>query len=240
MTTVNQKTIGTLTAMGKALAETFVKADNQASDTKKAALLKIASNHFEKAKYEIVLTSYATTLTASGMSEATVKTRKSEALQVIKAVDKSEVSEANYNKLVEFKGHYNDFINLAREMVNADKTKPTTKREVKIVKLTDKQATTASELIHNANTSQLEGLISEAVSQVNAKNSPQMAGLKQLTLISNIANNGMNNDAIEQPIKDALQAILAISEAQILAIQTAMQATEDAMNQVTQLEEAPL
>lgn len=240
MTDINKKTLGTLTAMGKALAETFNKAETHASDTKKQALLKIASNHFEKSKYEIVLTSYADTLKTFGMSEASVRTRKSEALQVIKAVDKSEISEANYQKLVAFKGDYNAFIAYAREMVNADKTKPAVKREVKKVELTEKQAEHASELIHNANSSQLEGLISEAVSQVNAKNSPQMAGLKQLTLISNIANNGMNNEAIEQPIKDALQAILAISEAQILAINAAMQATNDAMQQVAQMEEALL
>lgn len=236
---LNKAQLGALTKVGVSLADSFIGADVKASTTKKELLLGLASKYYDKPKYEIVLDSYKAELVRMGMSENSANVRKSEALQVIKSANHTEVSGDNLSLLKAFKGEYNAFIGYARELndkANAKegKVKPSPTR-TKPSELTETQAKHTSENLQKSNVIQLQSFVSEAISQVNNKaENPTIAGKAQFSVISNIANNILSNDKIDEALKADAKAILAISEAVILRIETAEKATKEAMNQATE------
>jgi uncharacterized protein (DUF1778 family) len=199
MTTPNKQQ-GALTKVGITLAEVMLKADN----SKRTILIELASKYSEKSQYDIILDSYAKSLTKAGMNENSVKVRKSEALAVFKAVSLTDITGNNAKTLNNVTGGYHVFIDTARTLAK-DKTKAKpAPREVK--ELTENQAKVTSENLEKANISQLTALISEASNNV-IKKAPQLAGKNQLGLILAIANNMLSNKTIEKPILLVAQSI---------------------------------
>lgn len=220
-----QQNKGKLTLAGVKLASAMLKAES----TKRDLLIKLASDYSEEAEYSIILDAYQNELIHNGVSENSAKVRKSEALQVIKAVNLSDNKEATIDALQNVRGEYHAVIEKAREIMQAIKGKTVRTPKVK-TELSNHQAESVSNNLQVASANQLQAIVSEATSVINTKVAPAMAGLQQLILISNIANNIMSNDDIEAPIKESAQKILAISEAQILEIQNVMKATQEAIN----------
>lgn len=242
MNTLNKTQLGTLTKLGVALADSFVQADNKASETKKELFVSLASKYYDKAKYSIVLDSYKAELIKLGMSTNSANVRASEALQVIKAANITEVSNDNLNSLREFKGGYNAFIAYARELVSKASAKAgevkTTKDTKAPVKLTDTQVEKTSDNVEKANVIQLQDFINKAVKQVSVKaESAIIAGKAQYSVISNICNNMLDSDKIDEALKEGAKSILAIAESMILRIEQAEQATQQVIEQ-TAVEQA--
>lgn len=218
---LNNKQLGTLTALGEKLAHSLMAIDAKADSSKRDMLLNLASKNLDKARYTIVLDSYQKTLIGLGMSENTAKVRKSEALQVIKAVALTEVSGDNLGKLNAFEGNYNAFIDYARKLQVKEVAIAKSASEKTVKPLSDKGAKIVSDNMAKANNAQLHSFISEAVATINQKQAPTMAGLNVLKLVNNIVNTALKNGDIEPYIIEQLKALEAISNNAIVKVEKA-------------------
>lgn len=224
MTTLDQNeaiALGILTAKGKSLALAMVEAENQ----KRTILLDIASLYLTKEKYDIVLDSYESTLIERGVSANSAKVRKSEALQVIKAVSLTQVSNANLSALKTFVGGYNDMIAQARQVILLASNKPV-KTPTISDNLTDKQADNVSYLFERANANQLRSFAEEATITMVNKTSPKLAGLQQLMLMASIANNMLSNANTEPFILEIATSIYSQLDDAITRIEQANKQAE--------------
>ena len=217
---LNNKQLGALTSYGVSMAKSLLAIESKANQSKKAMLIELAGRNYDKARYTIVLDSYQANLVQMGMSEATAKVRKSEALQVIKAVELTQVTGDNLNVLASFEGEYNLFIAKARELqkVNAPAKEA---KEAKAKPLSEKGAIAVSEGLEKATTPQLHSFISEAVGKIQQSQAPTMAGLSALKLINNIAVTALKNNDIEAYIIEQLKALETISNEAISKVENA-------------------
>jgi len=223
---------GVLTEKGRVLAKNMFTADSLASASKRTYLLDLASEYLIKERFDIVLTSYNEALIEFGCNPNTAKVRKSEALTVLKACNLTEATNDNWVTLNEFSGEYNDWVALARSMVQSASGKVTSTVTRHSEQLTDKQEEQVHNAIEKSNVVQLREIVESASNTLNAKVSPTMAGLQQLILISVLATNLSNNEQIEQVIRDTANKVWTLVDAQIKAIETAQKATEESIEAV--------
>ena len=235
MTSTAQKTIGKFTKIGQALAHTFLTADLKADLQKKAALLKVVSEYgSNKGQVAIILEAYANEYKEAGYNDNVVKSRKSELNAVFKAVAGQDISQINLEKLQAHVGGYHAFIDFARSLHVTDK--PVATKEVIKVKLTDNQLASVENNLDNANIPQLERVVNEAITRVNDKAAPELAGYSQIVLINSIANQMLKNDKLDKIMLDAADKWFKESNILINRIDSAKKATQAAMAKATTAE----
>ena len=226
-----QKTIGKFTKIGIALAHAFLTADIKADLQKKHALLKVVSEYGNnKAQVDIILEAYANEYKTAGYNEGVVKVRKSELKAVFKAVEGQAVSGDNLAKLHAHVGGYHAFIDFARSLHHKEVT---VKTPVIKEKLTDNQLATVENTLDNANIPQLSRVVNEAITRVNDKATPELAGYSQIVLINSIANQMLKNDKLDKIMLDFANDVYKSSNLLINRIESAKKVTEQAMAKAT-------
>lgn len=227
-----QKTIGKFTKIGIALAHTFLTADIKADLQKRHALMQVVAEYGDnKAQVDIILTAYANEYKEAGYNDNIVKSRKSELNAVFKSVASPEMFKTNVKKLQDFNGGYHAFIDFARSLyapIDAPK-----KEQVAKLKLTDNQLATVENTLDNANIPQLERVVNEAITRVNDKAAPELAGYSQIVLINSIANQMLKNDKLDKIMLDFAKDVYKSSNVLINRIESAKKATQQAMVKAT-------
>jgi hypothetical protein len=201
-----------LIGLGIGLAEAFYNAEVKADETKRNSLMKLAKTHSHNPEsVTAILEGYATKLSELGYTDSTIKVRKAEAKAVFDAVGKTEVSEFNTKALEKFEGHYNEFIDLARQLRGA-KERTSGERTRTKTSLTAKQEQAMETNLGKASVTQLVDIGETVVTSINKNATPQLAGFQTLLLIQASATQLLNNKKVEQFFHNAAKAVLEVVE----------------------------
>jgi len=234
--TVNAKTKGVLTTVGKTLANAFMNADNVATQAKKELLLASAETYSkDDAKAKIVLDSYANTFVEAGHSKNTAKSRKSEARRVFEAVGATNVSGENLKQLQEFDGGYHEFIGLARDLSTVE-TKAKKAASNRTPKITPIQEQAILDKLPQATVIQLSDFVETASETLNAPREAESAALaekQQFILLASISDNMLKNEQYDDTTHKAVKQVLDIVNVQIGRITAVQQQATKAMKEAT-------
>lgn len=212
---------GKLTAVGKAMAQAFVKADNQASETKRKTLLDVAGKYPAEAEVRIILDAYAIELKALSQEDNVIKVRKAEANAVFQAVLKTEVTHDNLEALKAHIGGYASFITLAREL-KGKVERISSSKERKSTELTEAQSNVVDINIHKASVNQLADIIDTASTQINKIAAPNMASSQAFILINSIAVNALKNPNLDEAYKAIFEGIADDAQHGVETVRKAM------------------
>lgn len=203
-------TLEVLQALGVTMAESFLKADSVASKSKRSILLASAKAHSnDDTHVKAILEGYAQGFAAKGMSDSTIRVRKTEAKAVYDAVAKTLVTGENLKALEKFEGEYNDFIAEARKLRGA-KERTSTERN-RNPKLTTKQYDTIEEGMSKATPNQLEEIATQAVINIHKTANASLAGFQSLLLIQATAAQMIKNEQVEAVFKDVAEKIVDLT-----------------------------
>jgi hypothetical protein len=185
-----------------------------------------------------VLTGFETFYKDKGLAGATA--RKSEVKAVFDAVLKTEVSETNLKQLQEFKGGYQEFIELARKLRGVNERAPKTPK----LGLTNGQLDKVELQVEKATPAQLEIIAETAVQQIVKQ--PQNAtanlvGLQSLRIIESVCQQALASDRVEPAIQKVLQDVFSLVHPEIAKLQEVNQQAILATTKAkTPLAEVPL
>lgn len=166
-------------AVGYDLAQHMVEAEQTMEQTKRNLIMGVVGSYRMPEQVEAILFGVAKFYTDKGATDSTVRVRKSEVKAVFDAVAKTEVSEDNIQKLKDFVGGYNAWIDFARELRGKNSPRNTSGRGEK-TQLTEKQQAKVHETIADANNEQLVTIATDAMKNIVAhihKEQPEQAQL---------------------------------------------------------------
>lgn len=220
MTKSEEMQTGKLTAVGKAMAQAFTKADNQATEAKRKTLLDVAGKYPTEAEVKIILDAYAKEYESLGVEPNVIKVRKAEANAVFLAVLKTQVTHDNLEALKAHVGGYASFITLARDLKGKQERISSTK-ERKTTELTDAQSNVVDINIHKASVNQLADIVDTASSQIAKIAAPNMAASQAFILINSIATNMLKAD-IDEAYKAIFEGIADDAQHGVESVRKAM------------------
>jgi hypothetical protein len=213
---------------GTKAAESFTSADLTASNTKREVILQAAIKYAgDVALTKLWLEGFAIGFEKQGQSVGTAKVRKAEANAVFKAVAKSEVSEGNIMQLSDAKGlHYNQWIELARELGGKNERVSSTKERKAPEKMAAGQYDKVQELLNKASPEQLGEVATQAVLDINKKAPVHLAGFQTLLLIQAAATSLLKNPECEEFFKDVAVKIQDLASVGISHARKAQESAE--------------
>lgn len=194
---------------GKALAIELLKiakSENELSESRKTTILGVVKTH--KSHADEVLEGYAKELTDSGLTDATVRNRKTELKTVFTVYTQADTESL---KAIERNTGYHDWIKACRDFKRANATESTTKPATS-KPLSDNQIGEMVEKIDRANVIQIEQFLNKSISKLNEPNADMdLLVNKQFTIIATICNNMMDNEHVETAYKTIAESILALA-----------------------------
>jgi hypothetical protein len=214
MKNTNENKLAKYETIGATLAKAYHDSDIKAGETKQELLLASAKAHAGKQDIiKAILTGYADKFASLGYSDGIVRARKSEANQVFKAVGLTEISNDNLKALTEFKGGYNDFIAMARSLIQAKETKGETERKVsnRQPKVTENQEQFIHDKMQSATIYQLTDFIETGIKELNKPHDKETASLaerNQLALIMNICKHMIKSDTTDKMVKECANTVI--------------------------------
>lgn len=226
---------------GKKAAESFLKADVSASQTKRQVIMAMAMRHAgDVAQTKLVLQGYQEGFIANGQTESTAKVRKAEANAVFKALAHTEVSETNQAKLNEADSiGYNDWIALARKLAgNAERSSSTKERKAP-AEMTVSQYDKVEENLGKASVNQLNAVATQVVKDIHKKAPAPLAGYNTLLLLQAAALSLENNDQLDEffiRIGKEVNAIVSPAIEQVKAAQAKTNEVEQAAKNGVQVQ----
>jgi hypothetical protein len=245
MTTQKQATHAFITkmhAIGFALANGFINADDKANKTKREILLNNASKFAgDKEKVALILEGYADAFKQAEYNADTVKQRKSEANAVYKCVALTPITNDHLNQLAGYIGSFNGMIQLARELTanHLAASKPVKDNNVIDIKtkqvrpLTDNQKQQVSDSLKKANANELLSIGENVVNELNRNGfEPVLAEIAQLNLIANIANSMLNNDTFDKATQNVAKEVFKLVNVHVNILEANQKQATQALNDV--------